>query len=170
MRINALKDEDFVNYKKPAMFLGTIKCDWKCCTEHNMDKSICQNSSLSKAEIMDIPTDVIFRRYISNPITKAVVIGGLEPFLQFDEIFELIKYFRERSCNDRFIVYTGYYEAEILDQVFRLSRLKNIIIKFGRYIPDQEKHFDEVLGISLASDNQYAKVIDESKGEIVTIC
>ena len=34
---------------------------------------------------------------------------------------------------------------------------KNIIIKYGRYIPDQEPHYDEVLGVNLASDNQYAE-------------
>jgi len=36
---------------------------------------------------------------------------------------------------------------------------KNIIIKYGRFIPDKEKHYDEVLGIYLASDNQYAERI-----------
>jgi hypothetical protein len=35
----------------------------------------------------------------------------------------------------------------------------NIVIKFGRYRPGQQKHFDEVLGVELASDNQYAKRI-----------
>jgi hypothetical protein len=33
----------------------------------------------------------------------------------------------------------------------------NIIVKFGRYRPNQEPHFDKVLGVELASDNQYAK-------------
>jgi hypothetical protein len=35
----------------------------------------------------------------------------------------------------------------------------NIIVKFGRFIPDDEKRFDEVLGVELASHNQYAEVI-----------
>ena len=35
----------------------------------------------------------------------------------------------------------------------------NIIIKYGRFIPHQEKHFDEILGVYLASDNQYGKRI-----------
>ena len=35
----------------------------------------------------------------------------------------------------------------------------NIIIKFGRFIPNREPHFDEVLGVNLASNNQYAKRI-----------
>lgn len=29
-----------------------------------------------------------------------------------------------------------------------------------RYIPNQEKHYDEVLGIYLASDNQYAEKLN----------
>jgi len=33
----------------------------------------------------------------------------------------------------------------------------NIIVKFGRYRPNQEKHYDKILGVFLASDNQYAK-------------
>lgn len=36
---------------------------------------------------------------------------------------------------------------------------KNIIVKFGRFIPNQHPHYDEVLGINLASDNQYAEKI-----------
>ena len=36
---------------------------------------------------------------------------------------------------------------------------KNIIIKFGRYVPNQKEHYDEILGINLASSNQYAEVI-----------
>jgi hypothetical protein len=40
-----------------------------------------------------------------------------------------------------------------------LTRFDNIIVKFGRYIPDNKPHFDEVLGVNLASPNQYAKKI-----------
>ena len=38
----------------------------------------------------------------------------------------------------------------------RLSKFANVIIKFGRFIPNQKPHFDEVLGVELASPNQYA--------------
>ena len=48
---------------------------------------------------------------------------------------------------------------EIIDQVEKLMDFKNIIIKFGRYIPDRPSKFDEVLGVTLASDNQYAERI-----------
>lgn len=159
MKIKGLQDEDFVNYKKPSMFIGTSLCDWKCCNEQCLDKSICQNSSLANSKTIDISTDEIFRRYINNPITKAVVIGGLEPILQFSDVLELIKTFRDNDCNDDIVIYTGYYKEEIADKTALLSKYKNIVIKYGRYIPNQEKHYDEVLGVYLASDNQHAERI-----------
>jgi len=38
-----------------------------------------------------------------------------------------------------------------------LKDFDNIIIKYGRFIPGQEKHYDEILGVYLASNNQYAE-------------
>ena len=60
-------------------------------------------------------------------------------------------------CLDDIVIYTGYNKEELIDRIEWLSGFSNIIVKFGRYIPNQEKHFDEVLGIYLASDNQYAE-------------
>lgn len=40
-----LKDiiaEDFVQYKKPSMFLVSRVCDWKCCKDAHIDYSVCQ--------------------------------------------------------------------------------------------------------------------------------
>lgn len=159
MKIRQLIDEDFVNYKKPSMFIGTSVCDWKCCNEQGLNKSVCQNSSLSEAQIINIPTDEIFRRYINNPITKAVVLGGLEPMLQFEDVYRLIWRFRNGECYDDFVIYTGYYKEEIMGQLLELSSLRNVLVKYGRFIPNQEKHYDDVLGVYLASHNQYAERI-----------
>ena len=159
MKIKGLQDEDFVNYKKPSMFIGTSLCDWKCCNEQCLDKSICQNSSLANSKTIDVSADEIYRRNINNPITKAVVIGRLEPMLQFSEVLDLVKIFRDSDCNDDIVIYTGYYKEEIADKIPLLSKYKNIVIKYGRYIQNQEKHYDEVLGVWLASDNQYAERI-----------
>ena len=159
MKIKGLQDEDFVNYKTASMFIGTSLCDWKCCNELCLDKSICQNSALANSKVIDMSADEIFRRYINNPITKAIVIGGLEPMLQFDEVLELIKTVRDNNCNDDIVIYTGYYLDEIADKIRVLTEYKNIIIKFGRFVPNQKKHYDEVLGVYLASDNQYAQKI-----------
>lgn len=161
MKIKELIEEDFINYKKASMFIASCSCDWKCCYESGLSTETCQNSSLAKSQTIYISADEILRRYINNPITEAIVIGGLEPMLQFGEIVDLIDTFRKHNVEDAFVIYTGYYENEITDKIEILqTKFRNIIIKFGRYIPNQKPHYDEVLGVQLASDNQ--------KG--VTIC
>lgn len=158
MKLKGIVDEDFINYKLPSMFLISSTCDWKCCKEAGID--ICQNLPLAKEKIIYIAEEKIFERYIDNPITKAIVIGGLEPFDQFEEVFNLISYFRMfRGCNDTFVIYTGYYPEEIDGQIKYLSMFENIIIKFGRYIPNRNTKYDEILGVELASDNQFAEKI-----------
>lgn len=159
MRLKALVDEDFVNYKKPSMFLGTMICNWKCCVEQGLDNSICQNSQLATSKLIEVPTDEIFRRYTSNPITEAIVVGGLEPFMQFNELIEFVSTFRSNQCFDDIVIYTGYYPDEISQEIEVLKKYKNIIVKFGRYVPNHEKHFDEVLGVCLASNNQFAEKV-----------
>lgn len=159
MKVKGLVEEDFINYKNPSMFIVTCYCDWKCCNELKIDNSMCQNSPISKQSNINISVDEIFNRYISNLITNSIVIGGLEPFLQFEEIYEMIKYFRNKKCLDDIVIYTGYYDYEIKEQIEKLKQFKNIIIKYGRFIPNQNSHYDEILGIELASDNQYAERI-----------
>ena len=154
MRVKAIMDESFQDYKLPSMMIATCKCNWKCCVEQSLDKSICQNSSIAQQRNIEVSADEIFSRYASNPITKAIVIGGLEPFLQFEEVYQLIKYFRDNGCKDDFVIYTGYYICEIQDDVNRLKEFGNIILKTGRYIDSLASRYDEVLGITLASTNQ----------------
>ena len=156
MKLKGIIEEDFVQYKKPSMFLISCFCDWKCCTEIGSDISVCQNAPMAQTPIHNITDSMIYEKYRSNPITSAIVIGGLEPMLQFDEIYNLIKLFRNNNCVDDFVIYTGYYPDEIQDKVKKISELKNIIIKFGRFIPNRSSIFDEDIGVNLASDNQFA--------------
>lgn len=156
MKVKTIIDEDFINYKYPSMFIGTCFCDFKCCKEAKVSTSICQNEPIVQMPNIEIPTDEIFRRYSENPITSAIVIGGLEPMFQFTEIIELIIYFRKQGYMDDIVLYTGYYPDEIPEKINILKQYKNIIVKFGRFLPNHVPHFDEVLGVKLASNNQYA--------------
>ena len=155
MLLRGLIEEDFVNYKLPSMFLITPYCDFKCCIEAG--NNICQNMDIVKEPIIEIDEDDLIKRYLNNDITKAIVFGGLEPFKSFNNMRTFIGKLRwDYDCNDPVVIYTGYYPEEILDDVLILSKFSNIIIKFGRYIPGQKPHFDEILGVELANDEQYA--------------
>jgi hypothetical protein len=160
MKIKQLLDEDFVNYKKPSMFIGTCVCDWKCCHDGGFPETVCQNNALAKSKVIDCPDDALIKRFIANDITEAIVFGGLEPFKQYDELYGFIKKLRvDYGCHDDVVIYTGYYEQEVADQIKELSAFDNIIVKFGRYVPNRPKVFDETLGIWLVSDNQKARKI-----------
>lgn len=156
LKVKMIVDEDFINFKQPSMYIATCLCDFKCCREQGLDISICQNSEIVNQPTIEISNETIYERFISNDISKAVVIGGLEPMKQFDEVISLIKYFRDRSCYCPFVIYTGYEPNEIERQVrqITITGRNNIYFKFGRFVPNQQPHYDEVLGIKLISDNQ----------------
>ena len=152
MIVKKIVDEDFVNYKKPSMFIAFPSCTFKC--ERECGKKMCQNSELTQAPNINVSTNSLIERYMNNPITQSVVCGGLEPMDSWEDLQCFIMNFRY-WCDDDIVIYTGYTENEIQDKIDWLKVYEPIIIKFGRYIPNQQKHFDEVLGIELASDNQY---------------
>lgn len=156
MVIKQLLDEDFVNYKKPSMFIGFPSCTWKC--DRECGKKVCQNGTLATTPNIEIGVKTIVDRYINNPITKAIVCGGLEPFDTWSDLQEFIIELRQRTQDD-VVIYTGYKKEEIYYAIDWFNLFPNIIVKFGRFVPDQTKHYDEVLGIYLASDNQYAERI-----------
>ena len=161
MKIKGLSDEDFVNYKKPCMFISTSKCSFKCDIE--CGRPVCQNSSLANANTFNIEDWKLIQRYINNPITEAVVIGGLEPFDTFDELVEFIMKFRMLSEDD-IVIYTGYNPEEIKDKLLELNKLfvgESVIVKFGRFIPDSTEKYDELLGVRLSSPNQFAERLNK---------
>ena len=68
------------------------------------------------------------------------------------------------------VIYTGYTKEELEKspqypltnlRLYVKSHKANIIIKYGRFIPDQESHYDEILGVMLASPNQYAERLED---------
>lgn len=160
MTIKTIVDEDFVNYKVPAMYIGTAYCNGKCCREAGIPLSVCQNDEWRRTATIAMADDTIIKRYLGNDITSAICFAGLEPFEQFEEMFNLISKLRtEYHCDDTVVIYTGYNKSEIILQVEALRTFKNIVIKFGRFVPNQESHYDETLDVTLASPNQYAEYI-----------
>ena len=166
MKLVNLIEEDFVNYKKPGMFLGFPYCSGKC---NSPGRTVCQNEELRNVperELIDISIDEILERFENNRIPEALICGGLEPFDSFNDLLNLCHSFRMKYKKNHFytsypiIIYTGYYPHEIKEQLVILKKVSNIIIKFGRYIPGNEPHPDPYLGINLASDNQYAIPLD----------
>lgn len=101
------------------------------------------------------------QHYLNNPLTESIVFGGLEPLEQFDELCSFLEVLRGQfQCKDDVVIYTGYYFEEVPEWIQQLATYGNVIVKFGRYIPNQKHIFDEVLGVELASDNQYAERFD----------
>ena len=152
MTVKEVIDEDFVNYKETSMFIAFPTCNFKCGFEN------CQNSHLLTARNTNLSPITLTNRYLRNPISKAVVIGGLEPFDSFYDLFNFIFNFRQQ-CTDTIVIYTGYDRNELEDKLEWLAQQQNIIIKYGRYMPDLEPRYDEILGVTLASSNQYAEII-----------
>ena len=140
----------------------TFKCNKEC------GKNVCQNAALTSSALISIHIRELIDRYLNNPLSHAIVFQGLEPFYQddkndsFAELLEFIQILREEyKCEDPVVIYTGYTEDEciefgFIDKLKKYSHNGNIIIKFGRFIPDQVSHIDEILGVKLASSNQYA--------------
>lgn len=158
MILKGIIDEDFINYKEASMVLEFPKCSFKC--DKDCGREVCQNSSLAKEKDIEVDAEKLIKRYLDNFITSAIIMQGLEPFDSYDELKDFIDLLRNKyKCNDTIIIYSGYDEIEIEEKVDELKSYKNIIIKFGRFVPDRNSVKDRILGIELSSDNQYAKKI-----------
>ena len=153
MKITNLIWEDTINYRKPALFIGTAKCSFKC------GKANCQNKALDGADVHEVDTETVIDRYLSNPLTEAIVFGGLEPLDQMDELEEFVEALNRHQVTDDLVIYTGYTEAEArekMDFLLGLNQYRNLIVKYGRYLPDRPERYEPLLGVRLISDNQYA--------------
>jgi len=158
MIIKGVVDEVFQDYKKCSMLIEMPYCTFKCLKELNLPISICQNCELENQANVNLNINDLIDRYVNNDLTEAIIFAGLEPMDSFSDILEFIDEFR-KVLNDEIVVYTGFDESEIYDKITLLSQYKNVVMKFGRFIPNQEPHYDETLGVNLASDNQYARRI-----------
>ena len=153
MLVKDIVDTDIVNYKDISMFII-----FPYCTTFKCGKELCQNSKVALMPNIDISINSIIKRYISNPMSKAIVCGGLEPFDSWNDLYQLVTKFRNNNIKDVIVIYTGYTLEEINDKGYieKLKKYPNIIIKFGRFIPNQPHYYDDLLGVELTSPNQYS--------------
>ena len=70
------------------MVIGFPKCNFKC--EKECAEVHCQNKQLALQPDIQIDIDKLCERYINNPITKAIVCAGLEPFDSIDDLLEFM--------------------------------------------------------------------------------
>ncbi len=174
MKLVNLIEEDFVNYREPGMFLGFPNCSGKC---NSPGCTVCQNEDLRhvpERDLIDISVEEIIERYKSNRVSKALICGGLEPFDSFGDLKDLCTKWGETfdiiypiHLYNPIIIYTGYYPFEIIDKINALSSAMVeystiVFVKYGRFIPGHNPHWDPILGVDLASDNQYAESLSET--------
>lgn len=156
MKLKMIVDETAGDYKEPAMFLVTASCVLDC--------EGCQNVHLKQMSTKSYSDEDIWKRYFDNLCTSAIVIGGLEPFDEFEDLFNFIHTgigVRPHVRRPTMVIYTGYELDEIdISKFNRLEELSTlydgqIFIKFGRYRADLPSRHSDILGVTLASENQY---------------
>lgn len=155
MKLLSVHDDDFQNYKKVSMFICTPRCNGKCFKEMGLGCETCQNWSLNQEPMLEIDNQKLLKRYLNNPYSSAIVIGGMEPLLDTEDIIRFIMDARKMT-QDTIVVYTGYYPPECEDFIKTVENVGNLVIKFGRYNPTLPSVYSDVLGVTLASSNQYA--------------
>lgn len=158
MKVKGIIDYDCTNYKKPCLTIEFPYCDFKCDRLNGCQ--VCQNSGLAAEPDIEVNGEYIWNLYEQNPLTKAFCFQGLEPFDSYLDLLDLVIFIRvHKQCDDPIIIYTGYNEGEDWVVENSLRHYNNIIIKYGRYLMGHEPHYDDILGVKLASNNQYAKVL-----------
>lgn len=151
-----LDEADVVNYKTTSFNISAgVTCTFKCCKDN---PSICHNNPLCKQKPINYSISKIIDRYTNQEISKSFVIQGLEPLDNLKQVLWLIYRIRGSGIEDDVVLWTGYTEEECKDLIYLIKMMgwKNIILKVGRYIQNAPSRYDNLLGVTLASDNQYA--------------
>lgn len=156
MHLKNIIDESFEEYKEASMLLIAPSCTWKC--------KGCRNYHLYHLETKNFPDEEIFKRFASNPRTKAIVIGGLEPMDNVSELWNFLfsaRKFFDPETRPTIIIYTGYNLDELQKHYWswleaEIRQYGNVILKCGRYKSNRKPYFNPILGVTLAGKNQLA--------------
>ena len=131
MKIKGLTDTNFTDYKLPSLYIATPYCSFKCDKE--CGRAVCQNSALAHDTIYSVPNAAIAKIYNDNPVTQAVVFGGLEP-LDSTDLLEAITDLQTMCKIMRIVIYTGYTEEEVQSKFPTLLSTTNLVMKYGRFV------------------------------------
>ena len=155
IKIKGIVEEDFTQYRRPTMVILFPTCTFKCDKENKCD--LCQNAKLLQEPDILVDPKAIVDRYMKNSITEGFVFSGMEPFDSTEDLYSLLSNIREVT-EDVVIIYTGYTYSELIDRgdIKKLREYRNIVLKVGRFVPNRPSRFDNVLGVTLSSDNQFA--------------
>ena len=157
MTLKGIIDYDCTNYKVPTLTLEFPRCDFKCDKLNGCQ--VCQNGALAAEPNYKISFEKIWDLYKQNPLTKGFCCQGLEPLDSFCALLDFVQFIRNKT-NDVIIIYTGYDKFEKPLFLKAINQYTNIIVKWGRFILGDEPHYDPILGVKLASNNQYAEAIN----------
>ena len=152
MKIKNIYYDDFVNYGGHCcLTIAMPYCSFKC------GEGLCQNSALAKSKTINYPDEKIITAFISSSLMDTICFQGLEPLDSWDELKYFLLTFRKVS-RAPVVIYTGYNKDEVGEEKLNfLHKIKNVIIKYGRFIPHEKPHWDEILQVNLASSNQFAE-------------
>ena len=160
MKVKNVIYEDYINYKRPAMFIASPMCDFKCCPEEH---KLCHNNPLINGKTIEVDTEELVNKFLHNKLTEAVIFSGLEPLYDnetISEMKEFIRLLREKEDTKHMVViYTGYTEDEAKEKnsdLFNNPLYRPMVVKFGRFKVNEVSYFNDVLGVTLSSSNQYA--------------
>lgn len=167
-----VKTDNVTDYKKTSLLLVFPYCSGKCGPE-------CQNISLIRGEVktsyITATADDISDLYYNLKTHEAVVMAGLEPFDSFDDVLSIVESLCKLDKPCDIVIYTGYNKEEYeerfqkdLLKVFKSatadrSCYKKLIVKIGRYDSNnKQKWHSNILGVDLATKNQYVISYDSS--------
>ena len=155
MHLKQIIDESVGDYKETSMLLIAPECAWKCVG--------CHNTHLLKLITKNFPDEEILERFQKNPLSKAIVLGGLEPFDCMEEVRAFLQTLRESNIvnpKPTVIIYTGYDFPDIEQELIRtgldeeMKKHDKVLLKYGGYLPGYNPTYNPLLGINLASPNQ----------------
>lgn len=136
-----------------APFMGALIVATNCS---NNCKD-CFNQHLKSTEIYCKTAEDIVAEIKHNPFNDGIILGGLEWSEQPDEAISLIRCAIENDL--KVILYTGLTERDLFRRI-PPTYLYGCYVKFGRYDKTKASSNYSSLGVTLASTNQYIKLIN----------